>query len=1010
MPRIAAALFATVALYTAYALVVVPLVEPEDIDLTGTVAPSDEQVEAARLGPANQLARLRTWFQEGDWELNTSKIIETSQGKLLLSEYETRRDGLVKITPCTIILIPDETHGTEAQRNHEAIVLRAPDGALIRFDGELDLARGQVGKPIAGTLLGPVTITSRRKLPGPEDDLEIVTRDVELGSDRITTEHQVHFRVGENRGTGRGLTIELLRKPGAGKSVLESDGIRNLTLEHEVRAEVELGDAELVPNQFAKQKSPDVKPAPASGPPPPPTPVIVTCVGPFQFDAETYTATFHRDVDVVRLYPDGPSDQLSCQRLSIYFEPSTDPASADRGQFAGKLTARRLEAIGKPVTLEAPQMGVTARGELLRYDLQTGQATLTSQHEATIRRGTDLVSAGELHYQPDPAGGPPRILAVGAGWIEAAPPDNPQVRFQASWTDKLEVYPHRGLEVVAIHGQADVRSDGFGRLRADEIFLFLEPISPATTDESASTKYEPKRMSAQGNVRIDSDQVTAEVDTLQAWFERQAPAPAVATTIAAPPQVERRPPPGTVTAAVETAPRLERLPAPTRLASASTAVRPATGQPAIAPPSSPPKSRFHVTARELLVELRLGGEATELSQLMARDRVELDEIPNAATTEIPLAIRGDYVHVDQREIQRSVAIVQGRPGRVAGRGMTIDGGRITLNRGENTLLVDTPGHLSLPPQSQDAGVSETAHNVDIYWQGQMHFDGRHIRFQDQVVAQQPGQQLSTEQMDVFLTRRVDFTQPDAETRPEIDHIVCTRDVVLDRSARDKNGRPSVEHVEALRLDLEHGSGDIDAQGPGRLRSFRYSSDQGFALTPAASAPNRATPAADRPVTPKLLDVRFDQQAIGNFRERQLSLVGRVRALYGPVDHPDQQLDPDRLGPSDVYLTCDQIDVVQLQQADGQATVELMATGNTEVEGEQFTARGHRIRYAQGKDLLILEGGEHTLAELYRQTSVDSPPQATRGRRIKYWRGSNQVQIEGVRSLDAIGMVPHDRTR
>ena len=50
----------------------------------------------------------------------------------------------------------------------------------------------------------------------------------------------------------------------------------------------------------------------------------------------------------------------------------------------------------------------------------------------------------------------------------------------------------------------------------------------------------------------------------------------------------------------------------------------------------------------------------------------------------------------------------------------------------------------------------------------MHFDGRHVVFQYQVVAQQPGLQVRTPQMDVDLTERINFSEPDREARPEID--------------------------------------------------------------------------------------------------------------------------------------------------------------------------------------------------------------------------------------------------
>ena len=71
-------------------------------------------------------------------------------------------------------------------------------------------------------------------------------------------------------------------------------------------------------------------PLPTTAKPPAPAkpPVDVTCSGPFHFDFQTYIASFDRDVEVVQLNPEGPSDQMSCQQLDIHFAPK--PADGDR--------------------------------------------------------------------------------------------------------------------------------------------------------------------------------------------------------------------------------------------------------------------------------------------------------------------------------------------------------------------------------------------------------------------------------------------------------------------------------------------------------------------------------------------------------------------------------------------------------------------------------------------------------------------------------------------------------
>ena len=103
--------------------------------------------------------------------------------------------------------------------------------------------------------------------------------------------------------------------------------------------------------------------------------------------------------------------------------------------------------------------------------------------------------------------------------------------------------------------------------------------------------------------------------------------------------------------------------------------------------------------------------------------------------------------------------------------------------------------------------------------------------------------------------------------------------------------------------------------------------------------------------------------------------------YGPVDNWDAMLtteNPDQLGPDGVVVHCDQLSVVQLLlPVGGRRLVELVADGNTVVEGTTFTARGSRITYSEAKDLLILKGDGRSDAELFQQpqpgAEASAPP-------------------------------------
>ena len=96
----------------------------------------------------------------------------------------------------------------------------------------------------------------------------------------------------------------------------------------------------------------------------------ISCHGPFRFDFMANVATFKDQVDVKRENASGPSDQLNCQLLSMFFEATTPPGAASPGaataeteKTASNLQPVRLEADGSPVTVHAHSNGTSARGQ-----------------------------------------------------------------------------------------------------------------------------------------------------------------------------------------------------------------------------------------------------------------------------------------------------------------------------------------------------------------------------------------------------------------------------------------------------------------------------------------------------------------------------------------------------------------------------------------------------------------------------------------------------------------------
>ena len=196
----------------------------------------------------------------------------------------------------------------EVQRRRQAVILEAPHGAMLRFDRPLDLSQAKLGRLVGGELKGPVTIRSEGKQPGPEDDLLVTAAgDLELTEQTVSTPSPVEFHWGPHFGRGHDMLIKLLPgQPLAGKEPSGPNiaGIESFELRHVERLHLDM-----------RQST-----APAAGKPQS-VPVEITCRGPFHFDMVGHMATFHDRVEVMKANPYGPSDQLACELLSLYFIP-----------------------------------------------------------------------------------------------------------------------------------------------------------------------------------------------------------------------------------------------------------------------------------------------------------------------------------------------------------------------------------------------------------------------------------------------------------------------------------------------------------------------------------------------------------------------------------------------------------------------------------------------------------------------------------------------------------------
>ena len=84
---------------------------------------------------------------------------------------------------------------------------------------------------------------------------------------------------------------------------------------------------------------------------------------------------------------------------------------------------------------------------------------------------------------------------------------------------------------------------------------------------------------------------------------------------------------------------------------------------------------------------------------------------------------------------------------------------------------------------------------------------------------------------------------------------------------------------------------------------------------------------------------------------------------------------------------------------GPDSLELLATGNAEFQGQLFLAQGDRVTYADSKEQLSLPGDGRTPARIfYRQHRGGPQTEATAGK-ITYWLNENRADVNNASRIN-----------
>jgi lipopolysaccharide export system protein LptA len=1008
--RILTTLATVIAAFWAYSLLAVPWLEPPAKRIDSAVA--------ARDGADDRLRAFRGVFQPGDWELaEDTKLLESEQTKLLWSRMDDLGDGRLRLRPCTMIFVPNGALGNELEQGRQAVILQSPDGATLQFDKPLDLRRGTFGQLKGGHMPGRVTVRSGGKLPGPEDDLYVVTSKVDLDQERIRTDGQVEFRLGPN--SGRGAQMQMTFAPSAkakngGKYGLAYGGVDAIELRQVERLR-------LCMNQNARPKA-GKPPAASSGRPSEPAtslvPVEITCRGKFRFESRSQTARFEDQVTVLQINADGPSDQINCETLIVHFvsrKTKSQPAGARDAEAAHQkvsltdLEPRRIEAHGQPVVVHAPSRSAEARGERLEYDVATGLLTVESQQqESFLRQGSNELHARRVEYRPGPENALGQAMASGPGWFRGSTPKRPQDFFEARWRGQLRLEPDPDQpdrqHVLSLVGGTQLRYGQIGKLAAEKVFCWIEQQTDAGAGDTMDIR--PNCMLASGQVDLDSAKLSGQFEEMTVWFETDA---SNHGTPRLPGKSAAEPGAGGVS-------MLPRAAGPTDAPAA--APRPnGVAQPAEIAGDGLLRQHVHVTGRLLKARVAVVGNRADPLELMIEDRVRMEETRSAQPGEKPMTAQGDRIHVFDASQPSAAATITGNPARFEARGLALTGANINLNGGTNRVWVEGAGRLDMAVDRdlQGRAVAQPM-PLTIQWQKGMEMKDANVVFEENVLANLPNQQMRCEAMDVALKEPIRLTGARSAARPEPTKFVAHgrpgHPVEAESREFEQGEQTSYQQMRLVDMAVDVVSGEIQGKGPGDVVTVRRSTpgEDGIALLgpgmPGAPAGARAAPTRRPKAAPPAeagksldrLEVVFQRSLTGNLHRRVLTFHEQVRTLYGPVAAWEMPLpadDPDALGDNGASLRCDQLTTVQIPAPGGRGTVELEAAGNLVAHGRQYTARASRMTYAQAKGLVVLEGTPRTDAQLFLEDQA-TPTQAGR---ILFWPQTRHVQVNDLRSFE-----------
>lgn len=890
-------------------------------------------------------------FPPESWERGNVRVLKTSDLLVVFGAHETVPGGGLVVRPVSIAICEQglgalTTTASETSEGSASRVwiIRAPGGARLQFDSEVDLERGSIGKLQGATIEGSVSVTGIRHGSRNEDPVEILAENLQYDGKRLWSRKEVHLRWGASQGTGRDLNVvfadksaaALDRLPGTRQTAVETLGFSRLDRFHLVVPRDMLPDAA----DGISSANEDLR-------------IDAGSSGPLLVDFTRGFAELRDKVWLSRPQIQGGTEELRCERVSLAFstKPSTDrSAGPEPPTTASQFPAMQLDRVsifGQPATITSIR-----------------PAEIPSPYRSI------MLEAGELHHE---FAGPEGLRIVGPGNVRWQT-DKAEQPGELRWGGGMVWHRMSTEEIVVLEEDVTCRMAPWGSVAARTLRASFA--HGTKVPGSTAPNVIPKAIAAKGNVRVSAEVMDASTNQLDLEF-------------AAPPKEPSR--------STESGPALS-LGDPHQANSGPPRNRQAKPNARFQVFADQIKGRVIRSP----AETRIDGISLE-GQVRAA-RIPLD--PGQAISDA-WELQAKSLRADRLESGRGDITLRGEPARFRAQQLDLVGGTIRLDQAANRCWMEGPGTATLPlPDSLAQQVPRQAAVATVSWRQGLEFDGQILRCQEDVTVRGPTQLLRCPTLSLTLDRPIRFQKPPTDlAQRALAETRASGGVFIENRVVDERGVRSIDQAELQSLAISHAEGKLIGEGPGWMRSVSMGNQPlpgGAPRDPlAATGLTLLHVLFEGDVLGSLRqrhvritrEVRGIYSPVSDWAER-VDVPAMAPGL-GPRENP-----PGSIPPKALFLRCQELHALQLPRTPTTpAGFELTALGNTLVEGASFTAQAHRLSFEKGKDMLVLEGTERTFAHITYQDPQAGRKMENSARKIEFLTKTNQVKGLDIQFLE-----------